>query len=120
MSITKRIQRGMAFLDRKCPDWQYRVSLQKLNMRYAQSCILGQLFGDYNVGVKKLKISDATAYKLGFLPLCQRWWDLSCLFPLSMWRLNRNWRKQITLKRAQDAQRYNLAVRRSKRLLQSA
>src|SRR5690242_21290677 len=37
--------RGARLLDRKIPDWRKRIDIDRLNMRYTDTCIIGQLFG---------------------------------------------------------------------------
>lgn len=47
MSINERVERGVIWLDKVCPDWRDKVDLDKLDINHADHCILGQLFGDF-------------------------------------------------------------------------
>ena len=104
MSLEQKIQRGIQLLDEKVPDWHYRVSVHKENfgMEYSNCCILGQLFGDFDVGRKRLGLSDRQSYQLGFISWFQRYVDLSCVVPFVGRRLNRAWRKAILTKRLNE------------------
>lgn len=54
-----RVQKGIALLDEKAPDWWVpgKVDLDALDMQYGDSCVLGQIYGDYLDGCLKLGIS---------------------------------------------------------------
>lgn len=47
MSAEARAARGAALLDWEKPGWEDRVYLHRLNMRLCNSCVLGQLYGDF-------------------------------------------------------------------------
>jgi hypothetical protein len=104
--IINRIQKGIAFLDKNLPDWQWRIKLKELDLQYADSCVLGLLCGDFNDGLSKLDLTIDEAYDLGFLPLCQKGiWDFSWAFPLTMNKYNYLWTEQIILHRREERQR---------------
>lgn len=64
--IRARVQKGVALLDKEVPDWKERIDPGTLNVAASNSCILGQLFGDYFVGVAKLGLSGTQTRALGF------------------------------------------------------
>jgi len=45
---------GAEYLDSYAPDWRDRVDEQRLTMSSGQSCILGQVFGDYEAGINQI------------------------------------------------------------------
>jgi hypothetical protein len=51
--MESRVRKGVALLDAKCPGWHRKVKLSKLDLyqespdNKGNSCILGQLFGDF-------------------------------------------------------------------------
>jgi len=61
-----RIRRGVALLDREVPDWHERVSIDRLNVISDNYCVLGQLFGSYQVGLIALDLVGGVAH--GFAP----------------------------------------------------
>jgi hypothetical protein len=53
--MIEHVQRGIARLSEKYPDWEYGIQLDKLDMSSVCSCILGQLFpGGFTEGVNGL------------------------------------------------------------------
>ena len=62
----ERIEAGIALLDEKVPGWEQHIDIQRLNMGDCKRCILGQLYGDYNIGIKKLEIGLMQDSELGF------------------------------------------------------
>lgn len=69
-----RVAQGAALLDREVPDWWRRINLDTLRMSACSSCVLGQLYGDYDIGLDQLHIpaqretppADLLEVKLGF------------------------------------------------------
>ncbi len=45
------VAKGIALLDEKQPGWRERINLSALDMGHCGQCILGQVFGDYEIGV---------------------------------------------------------------------
>ena len=45
---------GAKYLDDYMPDWRDRVNEEYLSMASGQSCILGQVFGDYEAGINQI------------------------------------------------------------------
>jgi hypothetical protein len=50
----KRVERGMALLDRHDPDWFGRIDLETLRMETCNRCILGQLHGHAWIGFRRI------------------------------------------------------------------
>lgn len=49
-------------------NWRHRVDLDTLDLTEVEDCVLGQVFGSYYAGLRKLGIGDRkmTRYELGF------------------------------------------------------
>lgn len=87
------IDKGIALLDAKVPDWCKKMQLDHLDMGSGNSCVLGQLFP-----------SDSEEYRDGYAKGCH---DLElrnpteCGFfmPMGRWReyppLTRRWKQRI-------------------------
>ncbi len=50
LTTRQRAEAGARLLDEHVEDWAGRVDPASLNMAYAKTCVLGQLFGDYDTG----------------------------------------------------------------------
>lgn len=48
LSIEDRVARGAALLDQMQPGWENDVDLSRLDIGLCNTCIVGQLFGNYN------------------------------------------------------------------------
>lgn len=58
---------GIGFLDSRVPRWRKKIDLKKLDLRYSDCCVLGELYGDYSEGVDRLFGGDNDkAIELGF------------------------------------------------------
>lgn len=65
--LTERIKRGVAALDElKGIEWPRRINLTRLYLGSCTRCVLGQLFGEFETGVKALNKPDFDADELGF------------------------------------------------------
>jgi hypothetical protein len=53
-SIEERVRGGALFLDEHLPGWSAQIAADELAMETCDRCILGQLYGDYEVGFKHL------------------------------------------------------------------
>lgn len=66
----KEVAAGIALLDKEIPEWRDRINWDSLDMHSCTSCILGQVFNDYSVGIKYFmrKITDwlTLTYDCGF------------------------------------------------------
>lgn len=66
-SMTKRVKTGARLLDAVRPGWEREISLKTLDLGDGRSCVLGQLYGSYHIGVGYLGLNSAEAEKNGFL-----------------------------------------------------
>ncbi len=77
-TIKERVQAGAALLDKVLPDWwdgkeKPTIDLKILNMNNGEMCVLGQCFGVYEDGCKKLALSawgfpsEPAAHQFGFI-----------------------------------------------------
>jgi hypothetical protein len=99
----RAVRRGVALLDTLDTHWPARVDAANLNMSSPSRCVLGQLFGGYNLGVSVLGISSdsdnwARPKEYGFAAWRstgrQVYWDYDHLTTL--------WRKVIENRQQQE------------------
>lgn len=60
-----RVQRGIVFLDKQKPGWHCDINVDKIDMSHSDSCILGQLFGNYEDGLDELELEHDEAVNYG-------------------------------------------------------
>lgn len=91
--MKEKIKLGMDLLDEKVPGWRDRIDLKNLNMGSCESCILGQLFNDFGLGLKKLDIDlyDTTIFELAFEKSSGE----------SYTQLTKNWKQALSEERTQ-------------------
>jgi len=46
-TLQVRVKRGAEYLDKEWPNWATEIDQDKLNLRQACNCTLGQLYGNY-------------------------------------------------------------------------
>jgi len=69
-SMEQRRDRGVALLDSEQPGWRSKVDGPTLRMRTCHDCVLGQLFGSYQLGRQILGASgkfEGSASDHGFM-----------------------------------------------------
>ena len=89
------VTNGAAFLDTYAPSWHMRIDPSILEIRMPATCILGQLFGDYLVGLSVLRLSGDEASEYGFdIHDDQKWLNREYTNPLWM-ELDERWRSEI-------------------------
>lgn len=49
----KRVNRGAAYLDEVDPAWHERIDPETLELRSGESCVLGQLHGEFRLGLRR-------------------------------------------------------------------
>ena len=77
----RQVSNGIALLDRKKPNWRDSVDLATLDMANSCDCVLGQVYGHYQIGQNAL---GNTPERYGF-------------FTLSSWLgLKREWHRQLS------------------------
>lgn len=78
--------RGARFLDKKDPGWFTKIDTRILDISDGRACVLGQLYGYYTTGCKKLGIGFGKAMSYGF--------EL-----LLLGSVNKAWQKEIAARR---------------------
>lgn len=63
---TKLAGKGAKWLDRHVPDWADRISLKELNLMATDSCVLGQVLGDFTEGLNRLQAEGIIKVKWTF------------------------------------------------------
>ncbi|HEX9952625.1 MAG TPA: hypothetical protein VGB53_12710 [Rubricoccaceae bacterium] len=56
-----RAARGAAFLDALDPAWARRVDPRRLELADGAACVLGQLHGDYRLGLGRARVLDLSS-----------------------------------------------------------
>jgi len=82
------IDKGIALLDAKVPEWCTKMQLDHLKLENPSSCVLGQVFGDYEHGLNTLKINGGADY--GFAMSHADYDDIPAYGPLT-----RRWKQRI-------------------------
>ena len=62
----KEVRAGMGLMDQADPDWDKRVDLAILSIQSPSRCALGQAFGSFFDGLKRLQIAHSSAASYGF------------------------------------------------------
>lgn len=65
-AASDRVAAGARFLDRMFPNWFLQVCECTLNQASCKLDVLGQLYGNYWVGLGRLKISSQGETQMGF------------------------------------------------------
>jgi hypothetical protein len=65
--LAERVERGAALLDERRPGWWDEVDVGRLDFDSCEECVLGQLWGSYGSGKKRLGLDWRGATKLGFV-----------------------------------------------------
>lgn len=52
------VHNGTKLLDHVMPNWHKRINIETLDLGNRQFCILGQLYGDYLLGLRALGLSN--------------------------------------------------------------
>lgn len=63
------VRRGAKFLDDSpavAPEWRERINVDTLDIDDAGYCILGQVFGSFEVGMRMLELSHERSIAYGF------------------------------------------------------
>jgi hypothetical protein len=95
VNVSERVAQGVALLDEQVPGWVDRINLDALDVWNVRQCVLGQLFGGYNVGLFKLGLGKVGGAHLGFAASPQA--ELTVIREYAA--LNEEWRRVITILR---------------------
>ena len=61
-----QVASGANYLDVVAPEWVSKIDLGSLGMAWPKSCVLGQVFGSYETGLRRLGLDEAYAQGNGF------------------------------------------------------
>lgn len=75
MALPVNVQRGAELLDERLPGWRDEIDQDFLDLGNTCNCVLGQLFGSYDRGVKVLGLHDSQASALGFFKRGRQTWE---------------------------------------------
>lgn len=65
--VRANVLNGIELLKREYgEDWVDKIDLDCLHLSSSSSCVLGQLYGDYVVGKRKIGLSESEATESGF------------------------------------------------------
>lgn len=64
--LLPRVEKGVALLDAHDPDWWRRINVQALDLSSCVRCVIGQLCGNYTLGLADLRLSPSEAIAHGF------------------------------------------------------
>ncbi len=103
-----RVQRGADYLDEFDPGWHRRVDPQTLELSSGSSCILGQLHGDFRMGLSRSHLINlSSAPRASLSPVS---YGFQCVNGVSdaaqeqdYEHLNRAWREAVQQRHANDA-----------------
>jgi hypothetical protein len=85
------VARGAGLLDRKMQHWRRKVNAEALSVSSVRSCVLAQVYGSYEAGIKELGLSRAEAVSYGFIWRAGHWDD-----DAERAALDEAWRAQVT------------------------
>lgn len=66
MTIEERVLNGAARLDERVPGWDAQIDLNILDVESTMRCVVGQTFGDYDLGLGILNIPSPKGHSYGF------------------------------------------------------
>jgi hypothetical protein len=58
VKVREEVRRGAELLDERRPGWDQEINLANLKISSCRNCVLGQLYGDYHLGLDMIS-SDA-------------------------------------------------------------
>lgn len=65
-TIQKKIRAGIAFLNVVKPNWLKKIKLNELDLSQSNTCMIGEIYGNYGDGIDSLGLTDEIADLLGF------------------------------------------------------
>lgn len=93
--LSERVDRGSKLLDKIEPGWADLIDLNDLNMGVCVDCILGQLYGNYQLGINVLPEEQLPEYYGFNIPF-----DLS-IERYSYYALGQAWKEEILKRKLQ-------------------
>lgn len=61
-TFKKRVKAGMAYLDVIYPDWVEHIDLKKLDLGRSNTCMIGELYGEYSAS--RVGLNELTKVKI--------------------------------------------------------
>lgn len=52
--LQERVRRGIALLDRECPEWRDKIRIERLDLSNSCQCILGQVYNYFDQGIEAI------------------------------------------------------------------
>lgn len=89
--VAQRVDRGAQRLDQKDRFWFLKIDSPTLNLQFAETCVLGQVFVNYRTGLQVLGIERSQAVRFGFH---------IAVFSLNFDRLDQAWKREIACRLA--------------------
>lgn len=90
-ALRASVQHGIALLDRSGPaNWRAHINMVTLNLNSRIMCVLGQLYGHYDSGLRALNLSRHGAAEYGFC--C----DMDTVYTCVCNELAAIWREALT------------------------
>lgn len=102
-SIADIVKRGADLLDEQRPGWDREIDIGQLDIALGSACILGQLYGQYSVGVHELKVTGAY---YGFAAT----WDVDASKCITAFDLTAAWQEELSSRAQASAPRELVAV----------
>lgn len=102
-SVADIVKRGAGLLDERRPGWDREIDISELDIALGRSCILGQLYGQYGVGVHELKVTGAY---YGFAAT----WDVDASKCITAFDLTAAWQEELASRAQIEAPRELVAV----------
>lgn len=107
-TVRKRVQRGAEYLDEMDPGWHHRVDADTLELEDGQHCVLGQLHGEFRLGLGRSHILTlSSAPRASLSPVA---YGFKCIEGVSdEWQareyelLTKAWRRAVRSRQERDA-----------------
>lgn len=105
----ERVARGAQYLDDVDPDWFLRINLKTLALQDGASCVLGQLHGDFRLGLGRARLFHlGTAPRAHLSPVYLGFHCVGDVEPSLQARdyanLNRAWRAEIARRQHREVE----------------
>jgi hypothetical protein len=102
---SQRVARGAAFLDEADPGWYRRVDATTLELSSGSACVLGQLHGEYRLGLGRSRLVDPSSAPLASLSPSDYGFQAvygadAALQDRDYGYLNRAWQKEVRRRQA--------------------
>ncbi|MDX1420340.1 MAG: hypothetical protein R3181_10270 [Rubricoccaceae bacterium] len=103
-----RAARGAAFLDGTDPGWHARLRTDTLALADGQACVLGQLHGEFRLGLLQSRVLDGSSARVAFVSPADLGFHArpslaAAEEALDYTLLTRAWREEVARRRAAPA-----------------